>query len=173
MLTDEEFADLIQRQHESRHLEFKPPGRRDDPYLFAQVTRAALGMANTQDGGTIILGVQEQDRQFTPTGLSAEQLATWRYDEIAARFAAYADPPFDFDVAVHRFDGMQFVVLEIVEFEHVPILCRADYQIPPHSRRSAGGQVAPPVLRAGACYVRSRRKPETTERAFPNWGGVV
>jgi hypothetical protein len=55
MLTDEEFIDFVQRQNESRHLEFKPPGRRDDPYLFAQVTRAALGMANTRDGGRIIL----------------------------------------------------------------------------------------------------------------------
>ncbi len=40
------------------------------------------------------------------------------------------------------------MVLYIAEFDDIPILCKKDY---------------PDVLRKGACYVRPRRKPETTE----------
>lgn len=46
---------------------------------------------------------------------------------------------------------MKIVALQIREFESIPILCRKNYD---------------DILRAGACYVRSRRKPETVE--IPN-----
>ena len=40
------------------------------------------------------------------------------------------------------------MVIQVEEFADVPVLCKRDY---------------PDVLRAGACYVRPRRKPETTD----------
>lgn len=40
------------------------------------------------------------------------------------------------------------MVLDIEEFPDIPVLCKRDYDN---------------VLRSGACYVRSRRKPETSE----------
>lgn len=105
MLADEQFADLVTVRHELRGVEFKPPGRRDDAYLFAQVTRAALGMANTRDGGIVIIGVQEHAGAFEPVGLSDEEVATWRYDDIAARFASYADPPFTFSLNLYEYNA--------------------------------------------------------------------
>ncbi|GAI24923.1 unnamed protein product, partial [marine sediment metagenome] len=57
-------------------------------------------------------------------------------------------PSISFDLEVQEYDGKNYVVLEIHVFEQLPILCKKDY---------------PEVLRRGACYVRSRRKPETTE----------
>lgn len=44
--------------------------------------------------------------------------------------------------------GLRFIGIEVEEFDTVPVLCNRDY---------------PDVLRDGACYVRSRKKPETAE----------
>ncbi len=155
MLTDEQFAELVTLRYEPRGLEFKGARRRTDRLFFARVTRAALGMANLRDGGRIIIGVDEQEGVLNPAGLSAGDLATWRYDDVAAGFAAYADPALDFDLHVHEYQGRRFVVLEIHEFDELPVLCKLTYQEPPPSHQV--------ILRDGACYVRSRRKPETSE----------
>jgi predicted HTH transcriptional regulator len=163
VLTDAQFAQFIALPHELRGVEFKPPGPRTDPYLFAQVTRAALGMANNPGGGTVIIGVEEHDGLFRPVGLAADALVTWRYDDVSSRFASYADPPIDFNLNIYNFDGRQFVALEIAEFSELPILCKIDYQPPPVSRDSGERRTGTPILRAGACYVRSQRKPETSE----------
>jgi predicted HTH transcriptional regulator len=163
MLSAEQFADLVTLRHELRGVEFKPPGRRDDSYLFAQVTRAALGMANSRDGGIVIVGVEERSGSFAPIGLSADEVATWRYDDVAARFASYADPPFSFALNVYEYDSKLFVALEIEEFAELPVVCRIDFQLPPASRNPGESRAGSLVLRAGACSVRSHRKPETSE----------
>jgi predicted HTH transcriptional regulator len=154
-LTDEQFAELIGLPYESRRLEFKGAWPRTDRLFFARVVRAALGMANLQDGGRIIIGVDEQGGTFNPVGLSTADLATWRYDDVAAGFAAYADPALPFGHSTHNYQGKQFVMLEIYEFDELPVLCKTTYQGP-----LPGQQV---ILRAGACYVRSQGKPETSE----------
>jgi predicted HTH transcriptional regulator len=92
---------------------------------------------------------------LTPVGLSDTDLATWRYDDVAAALASYADPTISFDLYTREYQGKQFVVIEVQEFDELPILCKSAYQGP-----SPGRQV---ILREGACYVRSRRKPETSE----------
>jgi len=73
---------------------------------------------------------------------------TWRYDDVAAGIAVYADPSVDFDMEVKEYNGNKYVVLRVKEFADIPVLCKQDYQ---------------GVLRQGACYVRSPRKPETSE----------
>lgn len=70
--------------------------------------------------------------------------------------AALADPPVVFDVQVRTYKKRQFVLVEVQEFEDVPIICRRTYP------RSPGpGQKL--ILRKVAIYVRPRRKPETSE----------
>lgn len=155
MLTDEQFADLVTLRYEPRGLEFKGARPRTDRLFFARVARACLGLANRRDGGRIIIGVDEQGGVLTPVGLSDADLATWRYDDVAAALASYADPALTFDLYTREYQGTQFVVLEVQEFDELPILCKLTYQEPPPGRQV--------ILRAGACYVRSRRKPETSE----------
>ena len=53
-----------------------------------------------------------------------------------------------FDLETLKYDGKAFVVIQVSEFDDIPILCKKDYT---------------DVLREGACYVRTRRKPETAE----------
>lgn len=162
MLNNDEFAYLVALDHERRDVEFKPPGPRTEPHLFAQVTRAALGMANNRGGGVVIIGVSQQGAIFRPIGLSNGDVASWRYDDVASRFAVYADPYIDFDLAVKDYEKRQFIVLQISEFAELPVLCKDEYQLPAQPG-TGSRRVMPPLLRKGACYVRSRRKPETVE----------
>ena len=147
-MTDEEFAQLLAFSHETSGLEFKGPGARSDRQLFARVVRAALGMANRRDGGIIVIGVEDTGESLNPVGLNDNDLDSWRYDYVADGIASYADPSVSFELEIKEHDSKKYVVLVIREFEDIPVLCKRSYQ---------------GVLRDGACYVRTRRKPETTE----------
>ena len=147
-MTDEEFAQIISLAHEIRGVEFKGPGSSSDRRLFAQVVKGVLGMANRRDGGRVVIGVEDLGNALNPIGLDAGQLATWNYDHVSDRVAAYADPGVAFDLEVKEYNGRSYVVIQVEEFADVPVLCKRAYG---------------DVLRDGACYVRPRRKPETTE----------
>lgn len=147
-MTDQEFAAILDLGHETRGVEFKGPGPRSDRPLFAQVVHAVLGMANRRDGGMVIIGVGDNGGVLNPVGLSQGHLSTWRYDDVAAGIAEYADPSVSFELEVREYNGGRYVILHVEEFADIPVLCKRDYQV---------------VLRNGACYVRSRRKPETSE----------
>ena len=91
-MTDQEFAQIITLGHETRGIELKGPGPLSNRRLAAQVVRAVLGMANRRDGGSVIIGVEDNSGVINPVGLSSSDLATWNYDDVAARIAVYADP---------------------------------------------------------------------------------
>ena len=147
-MTDEEFAQILALGHETRGVEFKSPGPLSDRRLAAQVVRAVLGMANRRDGGWVIIGVEDNDNILNPVGLSETDLASWQYDLIADQIARYADPGVSFDPEIREYNGNRYIALRVEEFSDVPVLCKRAYG---------------DVLRDGACYVRSRRKPETSE----------
>lgn len=147
-MTEEQFAELIAFGREQPGVEFKGPGVRTDKHFLAKVIRAVIGMANRRDGGLVVVGVEERGGRLEPTGLSAEQLSTWAYDHFADKVATYADPNVSFDLETVVFGGNNFLAIHVREFDEIPVLCKKDY---------------PDVLRDGACYVRTRRKPETAE----------
>jgi len=133
---------------ERRHTEFKGPGRRTDKAFLAKVVRAVLGLANTPDGGVVIIGVEDDGTKLTPTGLSKSEAATWGYDDLHASLANYADPFVECEVAPLKLDDCTFVVIEVREFGEIPVLCKKDLG---------------DTLRRGALYVRRRGKIETVE----------
>ena len=147
-MTDEEFAQILALGHETRGVEFKGPGPLSNRRLAAQVVRAVLGMANRRDGGVVIIGVEDNNNALNPVGLHADEVATWNYDDVADRIAVYADPSVEFELEPKGYNGNQYVVIQVEEFADVPVICKRSYD---------------DVLRDGACYVRSRRKPETSE----------
>jgi predicted HTH transcriptional regulator len=147
-MTSEEFKVILARGYERRGIEFKGPGNRTDRQLFAKVVRAVLGMANLRDGGTIIIGIEDLNRVITPIGVTPADLQSWNYDDVLTGISVYADPPVDVELERFSQDGKDFVIIRVDEFSETPVLCKKDYS---------------DVLREGACYVRSRRKPETSE----------
>ena len=105
-------------------------------------------MANRRDGGIVIIGVEDNESTLLPVGLSNDDLTNWTYDNVADQVARYADPSVSFDLEVKVYDGTSYIILEVAEFLDLPVLCKRAYDN---------------VLRDGACYVRTRRKPETSE----------
>ena len=83
------------------------------------------------------------------------QAESWlNYDAVSASVNEYASPCVRFDVDWHTFWGKKFVFIRVREFDHIPILCAKDY--------NEVGK-ATPISARGACYVRVRDKPETSE----------
>lgn len=161
MITQEQLEEFLAFRHEIPGIEFKGPGFRKDTPLFGKVVRAAIGMANRRDGGVIIIGVSDHNGILSPTGLSDEQLVTWRHDDIADGFAAHADPPISFESADFESNGMKFVVLQIYEFPEIPIVCKQEYRDTSNTNISVA--MRPVILRKGAFYIRRRHKAETAE----------
>ena len=147
-LTNQQFDDILSLKYEPRGVEFKGQGTASDRHLFARVARAMIGMANRRDGGRVIIGVVDNAGVLRPEGLSDSDLGTWKYDDIASKLAEYADPSIIFESEERQSQSRKYILLEITEFDGIPILCKKDYQ---------------GVLRKGACYVRSRRKSETAD----------
>lgn len=162
-MTDAEFSTVLSLPHEQRGVEFKGPGPRSNKHLLALIARAAMGMANRRDGGLVVIGVDDTPGGLVPVGLSDVELATWNHDDVAAGVNAYADPAVVFDTEVRRHDGKAYVVLRVHAFEDVPVLCKKEHRKdPPPGARPPGAPVEF-VLKKGACYVRTRAKPETSE----------
>ena len=147
-MTTGEFAQYLNLGHELSGIEFKGPGPLTNGRLAAQVIKAVLGMANRQDGGSVIIGVNDNDSSLGRVGVSEDDLLTWTYDAVADQIARYADPGVGFELEVKEHDSNRYVILEVAEFDDIPVLCKRAYG---------------DVLRDGACYVRTRRKPETSE----------
>lgn len=161
MPTTADVADWLAYGGEQAHVEFKAGASIADKALRARVIRAMLGLANLADGGHVVIGVGEQGGQIRPPlGMPPELAATWTRDALGDAVAEYADPPPSFRISLLPWDGdAMFAVVSVAEFDDIPILCKKDYQGPSGPEGRAGKL----ILRAGACYVRSRRKPETVE----------
>lgn len=103
----------------------------------------------------MVLGVEEHsDGTPRPTGVSSDQADSWNYDEASASIAAHADPFVTFTREIHSHNGLVFVVFIVSEFESLPVLCRKQFHYPNNPKDL--------ILREGVCYVRTRKKPETT-----------
>src|SRR5689334_10159332 len=99
-MTESEFQQLVELGHEARGVEYKSPGRRDDGAFLAEVARAAMGMANHRDGGTIVLGILERDKTPVFEGMSEDAIATWNYDDTAAALSSLSLPSLSLNVEV-------------------------------------------------------------------------
>jgi predicted HTH transcriptional regulator len=154
-MTEQEFDSLLARGYEINGVEFKGRGSPSHPVFLAEVIRATLGMANRRDGGLVIIGVDSNT--LDPVGFDEDEVESWlRYDELAEKVNEYASPSVHFDLEAETFRGRSFVIIRVHEFEDIPILCKRDFHRP---GKGKGG----PILRRGACYVRARHKPETSE----------
>lgn len=153
-MTKAELDELVRLGNESPGLEFKPPARRDEARVASEVVRAAIALANRRGGGSIIIGVAEDKaaKALVPVGMTADQLATWGRDDFSSLLAKHAEPMIEFEMSSIEDAGKHYLVVGVQEFRHAPILCTKAAQ--------PAGQT---ILRAGALYVRGRRKPESLE----------
>lgn len=155
-MDEQQFKALIATGRETESLEVKAGGPRTDPFLGSKVIRAALGMTNHEGGGWIVVGIEEKaDGSFDPTGVALANLATWNHDDVSAMINGCAEPHIALDTFLLKSDGKDFVVVRVHEFVDIPVVCRSNGPTPTGSKAQ--------IYRAGVCYARSRRKPETID----------
>jgi predicted HTH transcriptional regulator len=156
-LSDADFTAIIGAGQELASVEFKPGGPRAADDLFYKVARAVLAMTNRRDGGVVILGVEEDQTAQTIAlkGVASADLVTWNQNDLSAALNGFADPFVSVEAQIIEHAGLSFVVINVSEFEQLPVICRKGTQAPAGQKN--------PTLRAGALYVRSRRKPESIE----------
>lgn len=165
-ISPEGVRELVGFGREQSGVEFKGPGPRTDSSLRAKVVRAMLAMANRRDGGMVLVGVTDDGSNLEIAGLLPDDVGTWRHDHLADTVAVYADPRVEFDTYVVEVDNKRVVVITVEEFSDVPVICKAECQV--------GSPKSKVVLRNGAIYVRSNRKPESREVAnFDEMRGLL
>ena len=147
-MTPDELRSAIAFGREQRSIEFKGPGERTDGAFLAKVIKAILGMANKQDGGTVVIGVTDDGTSLTPSGLTRAQRATWTYDDLQSNVSGYADPYVELQVMTINLDEKDYVAVEVQAFSDYPVICKREYS---------------KILRKGALYVRPRGRIETVE----------
>lgn len=147
-MTPEQLRTVLEQGKETPGTEFKSSGSRRERDFLARVVRAVLALANRRGGGVVILGVNDDGGRINPTGVAEDHLETWGPEAVTASVAAYADPYVDLTVHRIELERQNFIVLEVREFEEVPVLCKRGY-----------GN----LLRDGACYVRRRGRVESCE----------
>lgn len=141
------FREKLERKKEGRHLEYKESHPWEGGFR-GKLIKEILGMANTRDGGTIIIGVSETDDGFVPDGMEPNHLDTYDEDQIKDKVATRADPFVQFTLSKHKIEGNTFLSVDVEEFEEIPVICRKSFC---------------DILEEPKLYIRSRRKPETIE----------
>jgi len=117
-MTTDEFEGLIEGASESASLDLKAAMT----WSVGSLIKDILAMTNIQDGGRIVVGVNDD---LTRVGLTDDQLASFDEEVMKDQVAEYADPYVLFNVrqAMDR-DGLKYIVINISEFDETPVICR-------------------------------------------------
>lgn len=112
---------LLDGAEETDTLEFKGAMAWDRNTLVKDI----LAMANTLDGGRIVIGVE--DGTYRRQGLSDDQIATYDFEQMRDQIAPFADPlvVFRSEIVSDR-DGLRYAVIEVSSFEVIPVICKRD-----------------------------------------------
>lgn len=147
-MAEERLTELIIHGREERNLEYKSRLSWDSAEVKDKITRSVLAMSNIQDGGAIVIGVEQQGQSFILNGMTQEQLDTFSDDSLSPYVNKYADPSAQLRVSPVSYTERLFVVIEVDEFREVPLVCKRD---------------GTRWLRRGALYTRSWGKVESCE----------
>jgi len=139
------------KNSEQRNCEFKSANKWDGDFKF-KIVRAILCMANKKNGGSVIIGVDENKDNcvFTINGLDESMASSYKGDEVM-QFVndRYADPSISLTVQKLKEESTAktLINIHVSEFESIPISCKKDYK---------------EILQTGKIYSRSFSKQECT-----------
>ena len=122
--TEHDFQEILGLK-EQRAVEYKHglPWRSKTEFSL-RIVKACLALANHPVGGVIIVGIEDDS---TPAGISSDDAATWREDEISEYINTFADPPVQlqvqqFETRVND-ESRIFIVIHVEAFQDHPVIC--------------------------------------------------
>jgi len=144
-MTIDEILELIDRKSETPHWDHKAgfEWNKNNRDHQLGLIRDMMAMANTRDGGVIVLGVE--NATYKVVGLSPVILNSLDQTDIGQMVNTYADPLMSFELQKVQTRGVDIAVIQVPEFKHVPIVCKD----------SAPGRDRKLILRRGALYART------------------
>jgi hypothetical protein len=138
---------LVTLLREERHREYKRSESWDA--LKAAIAKTAMAMANTQDGGVIVVGVRrESTGGYSAVGIESRHRETYDEDVVRDYANRFAEPRISIRLTDFQVEGRDFLALEVPESEVMPVICTRDGDA---------------NIRAGALYIRPLGKAETRE----------
>jgi predicted HTH transcriptional regulator len=123
-MTTQELEELLEGGAETQRIEFKNPCLWDVE-IFA---KDILALSNVQDGGYIIIGVEEtKSGTFQRKGITDGQRESFKTDIMRDQMAAFADPHTNFNVEFPKDkNGIEYAVIRVFPFEEIPVICNKD-----------------------------------------------
>ncbi len=124
MISIPEIRELLAQKAETRNLDFKAPFNWDnaDNDAKCELVKDILALLNTQDGGRIIIGVE--DSTLAPVSLSDVEFASFDTTKVNDFLYRYTDPQSSCEVQKLTVDNFKLVVINVVEFTDLPIICK-------------------------------------------------
>jgi len=149
MISDVQLKELLAQKSETKNLDFKRSfnwntSGNDDK---CELVKDLLAFMNTQDGGKIIIGVD--NKTFQVVGVSLDEQSSFDPTKLNDFLQRYTDPAASCDVQKLRANGLDVVVLDIPEFRDVAIICKRDANSSKDSSRL--------ILKAGGLYIRTEK----------------
>ena len=146
-LLEEDIKRLLSIKTETKNIDYKESliwasGKNDQKL---NIVKDILAMANTQDGGNIIIGVR--DSNYECVGIPEEDYDSFDQTKVNDFLHNYTEPRHSCQVYKHTIDSKNIVVIYVPEFEDVPIICKND-----------ANSIADPnklILKKGQIYIRT------------------
>lgn len=148
LYSSDELTRFIEAAGESANIDAKGPMTWDGGEASAGLTKDILALANSRDGGVIVVGKDEPEHgKFVLTGLLEPQAATFETTRVATWVNNHCSPPVSLVCHRQEHQSRLFVVVAVSEFHDVPVICTKDFILP--------GKPQKFLLRKGAVYVRT------------------
>jgi hypothetical protein len=145
MITADTLRNLLALRTETKNLDYKQSMNWSSASTEekCQLVKDILAMMNTQDGGQIVVGVE--DNIYNLLGVSDDDAASFDTTKVNDFVHKYTDPPASCDVQKPTYDRKSFIVIDVPEFKDVPIICKGD----------ANSSTNKPILKRGGLYIRT------------------
>lgn len=110
---------IVRDLAETQQVEYKSPAPCDK--IIQKLMKAAIAMANTSNGGVIVVGVKRGIR-FEATGLNEELLNTYDTEALQTELVDCAVPRLRLTVQAKYDEDRAFVVISVHPFDRIPHL---------------------------------------------------
>lgn len=118
------WPDVVEYLAETASVEYKSPA----PWgsIKQKIMRTAIAMANTRDGGYIVIGVAGKDGAYVPKGLGRISNTYLRFAELETQISQCATPSLQVEVRIQTFDNKKFAVVAVKGLTDLPHMATRD-----------------------------------------------